>query len=70
MKRYDLGKAMAEYCFSKAIYPKVALVGLLPFITGFGAAVASNRGLTTKTFSESQSALKWLSAFRLKVAGL
>jgi hypothetical protein len=69
MERYSLGKAMAEYCVSKSIYPKVALVGQLPFLTGFGATVASNRGLTTATFSESQSALKWLRAFRPKAAG-
>ena len=45
-ERYDLGKAMAEYCASKSVYPKVALVGEPPAITGFVAEVASNRGLT------------------------
>jgi hypothetical protein len=36
---------------------------------GFGAEVASNRGLTSKTFSESQSALNWLRAFGPKAQG-
>ena len=60
---YDVAKAMAEYCASKSIQPKLAVIGKPPTVTGFGAEVASNRGLTSKTFSESQSALNWLRAF-------
>jgi hypothetical protein len=60
---YRIGKTMAEYCTSKSICPKVAVVGLPPTVTGFGAQVASNRGLTSMTFSERQPALNWLRAF-------
>ena len=70
LERYDLGKAMAEYCVSKSVCPKVALIGEPPAITGFVAEVASNRGLTTKAFFESQSALKWLRAFGPKAGGI
>ena len=63
---YEIGKAMAEYCVSKSICPKVALIGKPPLVTGFGAEVASNRGLTSMTFSERQPALNWLRAFGSK----
>jgi hypothetical protein len=60
---YAVGKAMAEYCVSKSIHPKLAVIGKPPTVSGFGAEVASNRGLTSIPFSESQSALNWLRAF-------
>lgn len=66
MDLYGIGKAMAEYCMSKSIYPKVAVIGKPPLITGFGAEVASNRGLTSMTFSARQPALNWLRAFDSK----
>ena len=66
---YEVAKTMAEYCASKSIYPKVALVGKPPTVTGFGAQVASNRGLTSMTFSESQPALNWLRAVGSKSRG-
>ena len=66
---YEIGKAMADYCVSKSIYPKVALIGKPPLVTGFGAEVASNRGLTSMTFSERQPALNWLRAFGSKAPG-
>ena len=66
---YRIGKAMAEYCASKSICPKMAVVGKPPTVTGFGAEVASNRGLTSMTFSERQPALKWLHAFGSKARG-
>jgi hypothetical protein len=66
---YEVGKAMAEYCVSKSIHPKLAVIGNPPTVTGFGAEVAWNRGLISKTFSESQSALNWLRAFRPKAQG-
>jgi hypothetical protein len=58
--RYDIGKTMAEYCRNKSIHPRVAVIGKPPIVTGFGAQVASNRGLVSMTFSESQAALNWL----------
>jgi hypothetical protein len=63
MNLYAVGRAVAEYCVSKSIHPRLAVIGKPPTVTGFGAEVASNRGLTSKTFSESQSALSWLRAF-------
>ena len=66
---YEIGKAMAEYCVSKSIYPKVALIGKPPLVTGFGAEVASNRGLTSMTFSERHPALTWLRAIGSKATG-
>ena len=66
---YRIGKAMAEYCASKAICPKVAAVGKPPTVAGFGAEVASNRGLTSMTFSERKPALKWPRAFGSKAPG-
>jgi hypothetical protein len=69
MDLYEIGKSMAEYCVNKSLYPKVALIGKPPLVTGFGAEVASNRGLTSKTFSERQPAANWLRAFSLKAPG-
>jgi len=54
---YELGRTMAEYCNSRSITPKIATVGKLPVIDGFGARVAWNRGLIAETFSELQEAL-------------
>ena len=65
---YEIGKEMAEYCLSKSIYPKVAVIGKPPTVTGFGAQVAWNRGLTSMTFSERQPALNWLRAFGSKAS--
>jgi hypothetical protein len=66
---YAVGKAMAEYCESKSVHPKLAVIGKPPTVTGFGANVASNRGLTSKTFSDSQSALNWLRALVRRLRG-
>ena len=66
---YEVGRTMAEYCVNKSIYPKVAVIGKPPTVTGFGAEVASNRGLTSRTFSESRPALNWLRAFASKAPG-
>ena len=63
---YEVAKTMAEYCTSKSIYPKVAVIGNPPTVNGFGAQVASNRGLTSMTFSERQPAMNWLLAFGAK----
>ncbi len=69
MELYAIAKTMAEYCVTKSICPKVALIGKPPLVTGFGAEVASNRGLTSMTFSERQPALNWLHAFGSKAFG-
>ena len=66
---YEIGKAMAEYCLIKSFYPKVAVIGNPPTVTGFGAEVASNRGLTSMTFTKLQPALDWLRAVGSKAPG-
>lgn len=63
---YTVGRTMAEYCASKSIHPRLAVIGKPPTVTGFGAQVASNRGLISKTFSETEPALNWLRAFGSK----
>jgi hypothetical protein len=63
---YEVGSTIAEYCMSKALYPKVALIGKPPLVNGFGAVVASNRGLTSMTFPEREPALNWLRGFASK----
>jgi hypothetical protein len=63
LPRYELGKAMAEYGLSQSTTLKVAVVGVAPVISGFGAQVAWNRGLVVEVFSERQAALDWLNAF-------
>ena len=69
MDRYDIGTAMAEYCRNKSIHPRVAVIGKPPIVTGVGAMVASNRGLISVTFSESQAALNWLGVISSKAPG-
>jgi hypothetical protein len=69
LDRYDIGKAMAEYCRNRSINPRVAVVGKPPIVTGFGAEVAFNRGLISMTFSESHAALNWLRIVARKFPG-
>jgi hypothetical protein len=59
-ERLELGKNIAEYCWSKLQVPTVALIGKLPAVTGYGARVASNRGMPVETFSDRQRGLEWL----------
>ena len=49
--------------FSKPLAFKVAIVGKPPLINGFGALVASNRGVAAETFSDSAQATGWLNCF-------
>lgn len=65
LARYELGTPLAEYCKSRSMTPKVAVIGKMPTITGFGA-FAANRGLPVKTFPGLQPALDWLNAFGTK----
>ena len=66
---YSVGKTIAQYCATKPFNPKLAVIGKPPTVTGFGAQVASNRGLISKTFSETEEALKWLGAIGSKASG-
>jgi hypothetical protein len=66
LEKYEVSKIIVGYWAHTSITPTVAVVGKPPTITGFGALVASNRGLTVFTFSERQAALDWLKAFGSK----
>jgi len=63
LEKYEVSKIIVEHCRQPSMSPTVAVVGKPPTITGFGALVASNRGLTVFTFSERQAALDWLMGF-------
>jgi hypothetical protein len=61
-ERYQLGKTVADYCVSHGWSYKVALLGTEPAVNGFGALVASNRGLVATHFRDRKKALEWLDA--------
>ena len=63
LERYELGHSMSEYYANKPQIFKVATVGNPPLINGFGAQVASNRGLVAKTFPDLLAAIDWLNRF-------
>jgi hypothetical protein len=66
LEKYEVSKTIVEYSKNRPASPTVAVVGRPPTVTGFGALVASNRGLMVLTFSERQAALDWLNAFGSK----
>jgi len=53
LDRYRLGETMAAYYITKPLDFKIAIVGNPPLVNGFVALVASNRGVTAETFSET-----------------
>jgi hypothetical protein len=59
-ERFILGKTIAEYCVTRSIAVKVAIIGSSPAVTGLAAEVARNRGMMIQTFSERQAAMDWL----------
>ena len=66
LERYHLGSISADYALQRSkesIALKVAVVGTPPVIDGFAALVASNRGVTTETFSDTSNAVDWLNRF-------
>jgi hypothetical protein len=67
--RYELGKTIAEYCRSRSMNHRVAVIGKKPTITGFSARLAANRGATVQTFSERQAAVDWLNGTSSKATG-
>ena len=60
LEEYQIAKTIADYCVTKSVNPKIALIGRPPSVTVFAAQVATNRGLTVLTFSERQAAVDWL----------
>jgi len=65
-ERFILGKTIVEYCITRSIAVKVAVVGNPPTVTGLGAQVAWNRGMMVETFSDRQAGLDWLNGFGSK----
>jgi hypothetical protein len=70
-ERFKLGESAVAYWLGKSpetnwlskpagIRPKIAIVGKVPLVDGFGALAASNRGVNAKAFSEVPQALGWL----------
>jgi hypothetical protein len=68
LEKYEVSKTIVEYCKIRSMSPTVAVVGKPPTVTGFGALVASNRGMVIVMFSERQAALDWLNGFGSKTA--
>ena len=67
LQQYEVGSLGAEYALQKSKPLKVAVVGQPPVIDGFAALVASNRGVTTETFSDTSNAVEWLNRFARSV---
>ena len=66
LERYHLSSISAEYALQRSkesIALKVAVVGTPPVIDRFAELVASNRGVTTETFSDTSNAIEWLHRF-------
>ena len=63
LEKYDVSKFIVEYFVHASKSPAVAVVGKPPTVTGFGALVASNRGLLVVVFSERKAGLGWLMGF-------
>jgi hypothetical protein len=63
LQSYEIGRRSAEYALQKSKALKVAVVGTPPVIDEFAALVASNRGVTTETFSDTSNAVDWLNRF-------
>jgi len=64
LERYELGSSVTEYYLARSPATKLAVVGKPPLVNGFGALVASNRGLLARTFLDRQQAIDWLNRFR------
>jgi hypothetical protein len=54
---------MADYYITKRVSFTLAIVGNPPLVNGFAALVASNRGVTVTTFSDTRQAVEWLNHF-------
>lgn len=61
-ERYDLAVEAAQHLNGRGMDVKVAIVGRLPTVNGFGVRVARNRGIVTEAFSTQQEALNWLAS--------
>ena len=65
-ERFILGKTIVEYCVTRSIAAKVAVIGNPPTVAGLGAQVAWNRGMLVETFSEHKAAMGWLKRIRFE----
>jgi hypothetical protein len=60
LERYELGKKTTSHVLQLGTNPKVAFVGVLPAVDGFGVRVAQNSGVTVELFHRVQEASGWL----------
>lgn len=60
IERYQMGVEVAAYVKQRVVNPRLAFVGKLPTMDGFGVRVAQNRDLVVKMFSSQQEAMEWL----------
>jgi hypothetical protein len=61
-ERFLFGEEAARHEHAGSFHPRIALLGTLPAVDGFGVLVARNRGMNAKAFSVREEALKWLDA--------
>jgi hypothetical protein len=59
-ERFILGEEMAKHEHLRGFHPRMALLGSLPTVDGFGVLVVQNRGVNAKAFSVKEEALGWL----------
>jgi hypothetical protein len=59
-ERYQIGAEIAAYVKQRQMNTRLAIVGKLPTVNGFGVLVAQNRDLVTNAFSSQEEALDWL----------
>lgn len=59
-QRYELGESVTAAYHREGGSLRIAVIGRPPVLTGFGALVASNRGLPAQVFESKFKALEWL----------
>jgi hypothetical protein len=60
--KYMLGAEIATRSQALNLTASFVVVGLPPLVDGFGALVASNRGLSAQVFRDLTEAIKWVEA--------
>jgi hypothetical protein len=63
IERYELGLKVTEHLTQLGTNPKIAFVGALPTVTGFGVQVAQNRDVVVELFRSLPEALAWLDSW-------
>src|SRR5262245_47750463 len=60
INRYEMGVKLVAHCREHQSWVRLAFVGELPVVDGFGVLVARNRGMDAQTFSNRKEAFAWL----------